>query len=222
MELKPQDIVIALKVASLEMLNQPQSRRALSESVGLSLGEIANAFKRLGALLLLAPVMDPERVIKQKTQHFLNKHDRPEAAAARADRGESFDPAFPIQPPGTHQLNVGGMLEFLCYGVKYYSAVERTGFGRGVPTGWSCPEIDGIMIPPTTPYVWAHPSGQITGEGIAPLHASAIKASEGDPYCYSWLALVDAIRLGKPREVSAAKDELKKRMEAIYAWRRFS
>lgn len=220
MELKPQDIVIALKVASLEMLNLPQSRRALSERVGLSLGEIANAFKRLDSLQLLAPVMNPERVIKQKTQYFYNKHEGPEAAAVRANRGENFDPSSPIQPPGTHQLNVAGMLEFLSYGVKYYSAIERTGFGRGIPTGWSCPEINGIMIPPTTPYVWSHPNGRVTGEDIAPLHASAIKASEGDPYCYSWLALVDAIRLGKPREVSAAKDELKKRMEAIYAWRR--
>jgi hypothetical protein len=51
------------------------------------------------------------------------------------------------------------------------------------------------------------------GLEVTPLFKSVGQAVRDDPELYALLALVDAIRMGSPREANLAKDLLKKHMD---------
>lgn len=184
MELKPQDIVVGLLVASQMQLNSYLNRREMAGLSGLSLGEVANCYKRLSVLHLIVP----------------------------APRLNGTEPsAF------TNRLNVSAMTEFLCYGVRYYSQPEVSGYGRGVPTGWNCPALSspGGMISRDVPLAWPSSSGGVNGELITPIHQCAVRASAQNPFVYAMCSLIDVMRVGRPREISIARDQIKNTMEAV-------
>ncbi len=63
-------------------------------------------------------------------------------------------------------------------------------------------------------YVWPDPSGNKIGQSLKPLFKSVPDAARRDPALYDLLALVDAIRLGNPRESRIAQQLLKERLES--------
>ena len=60
--------------------------------------------------------------------------------------------------------------------------------------------------------VWPHPDGPTRGLAFSPLYKTVPKAAIRDQHLYEMLALVDAIRDGKARETALAVKELKKRL----------
>ncbi len=64
-------------------------------------------------------------------------------------------------------------------------------------------------------YVWPDAEGKKKGQAILPLCRSVADAIAKDQLLYELLALVDAIRLGNPREVEVAVTELQKRMKVV-------
>ena len=56
--------------------------------------------------------------------------------------------------------------------------------------------------------VWPDARGQTKGMAIAPLFKSVPYAIRRDPRLYAYLALVDAIRIGQPRESKVATEML--------------
>lgn len=56
----------------------------------------------------------------------------------------------------------------------------------------------------------AHPDGHDFGWTIEPFYEKQVKAAKQDQFLYYVLCLIDMIRLGKPREVNYANEELKK------------
>ncbi|MEQ8409378.1 MAG: hypothetical protein RKH07_13995 [Gammaproteobacteria bacterium] len=98
--------------------------------------------------------------------------------------------------------------EWLCYGVRHAYPVESNGFGRGMPTAWNCPRVRTDILPPDPPVVWPVSGGTVEGTMIKPIHDSVPFAASNDELLYEALSLVDAIRLGKPRELAVARDEL--------------
>ena len=61
-------------------------------------------------------------------------------------------------------------------------------------------------------YVWAYAEGRVRGLSIEPLFKSVPEAVQKDQRLYEYLALVDAIRLGKQRESNLAVERLKQRL----------
>jgi hypothetical protein len=114
-----------------------------------------------------------------------------------------------------YQLAINNMEEWINHGIRYYSTVENQGVGRGVPTSWACPELHSDMVVPEIPQVWLMPDGDVVGEGISPLYDRAPKAALKDKYLYQCLALIDALRLGKPREIKIAQNLVRELMEKI-------
>ena len=100
------------------------------------------------------------------------------------------------------------LLEWLNFGVRYAYPAESIGFGRGMPTAWNCQHIESTIVPPIPALVWSQPKGNIEGIFISPLHGSAVIAASNNALLHHVLALVDAVRLGKPRELKVARELL--------------
>ena len=82
---------------------------------------------------------------------------------------------------------------------------------RGVPTAHSAPPLN-QEIESSDPYVWPYSEGTVRGESIEPLHPKVPEACLKDPVFYEFMALCDALRVGKVREKNIAAEELKKRL----------
>lgn len=95
------------------------------------------------------------------------------------------------------------LLSFLEHGVPYAFAVAPGGLARGVPTAWAAPPLD-AHISAERGVVWPHPKGTLRAESLEPLAPSAVDAALEDPALYRVLALVDGLRIGRPREQQLA------------------
>ena len=103
--------------------------------------------------------------------------------------------------------------EFLIHGVKYVFPPQRGGLTRGMPTGYAAPPLASQIVQSTEhPPVWPYAKGTVRGYAFSPLHKSVPEAAEKDVCLYELLALVDAIRGGRVREVSIAVEEIKDRL----------
>jgi len=61
-------------------------------------------------------------------------------------------------------------------------------------------------------HVWPHAVGKQRGIAIEPLFRSVPEAVPGDERLHEYLALVDAIRLGRQREARLAAELLRERL----------
>ncbi|MFP4687658.1 MAG: hypothetical protein ACLFN5_06070 [bacterium] len=100
-------------------------------------------------------------------------------------------------------------------GLRYIFYVRPGRLVRGIPTAHSGPPLsDEIQATGEEVYVWADPEGEVRGQEIKPLYPSVPRAAKKDPQLYEWLNLVEAIRVGRPREQSLAIEICKKRLKA--------
>ncbi len=104
------------------------------------------------------------------------------------------------------------LLEAL-FAAKYYFPARRGDLVRGIPTAYAAkPLIDHVQQSDEPPPVWPHPEGKVRGVACSPLYKTAPEAALGDAKLYEFLALIDALRIGRVREVTLAKTELQKRL----------
>jgi len=118
------------------------------------------------------------------------------------------------------RVNTGLLLDFLVYGVKVVFPVRPGGIVRGIPTAWSAPPLS-EWVTSSEPVVWPHEDGDVRGESIDPLYPSAPAAALVSKPLHELLAMVDALRIGRIREIELASKTLKARFDeyAILAQR---
>ena len=105
------------------------------------------------------------------------------------------------------------VVEFILAGVKYVYPASPGAITRGMPTAHSAPPLNLKFKTATGDiYVWPDPEGEVSGQAVTPLYPSVPIASKKDQRLYEMLALIDAIRVGRAREVEAAKEDLKQRL----------
>lgn len=114
-----------------------------------------------------------------------------------------------VERDGAFYSETGALLEWLSYGVRFALPKQEAGFGRGMATAWNCPLVKTELVPPNPGYVWSVAGGDSEGVVLEPIHPSAPFAASRDELVYQALALVDVIRIGKPRELQIARDALK-------------
>lgn len=180
--LKPQDIVILLKILSLMVLNNNDHNEYLSQNklatlLCMSASEVNAGIKRLVQSGLLAPVLtdDPKNKII-----FL-----PRKSACE---------------------------ECLISAVKYFFPVELGSYTRGIATSYAAPILEKHFILGDDPIpVWPYGEGDKRGLALEPLYSSVPKSLTQfpDPTFYELLVLVDAIRSGRARERNIATALLK-------------
>lgn len=122
-------------------------------------------------------------------------------AIKEAEVARLFDPI-------KKEPNRRSLAEFIVHGLKYVFPAERGPETRGIPTGFSAPNLEGSsIVPATVPPVWPSPDGKVRGYALKPLFKNikiAHIAIEQDPELYRLLALIDAIRDGTVRESNVA------------------
>lgn len=115
-------------------------------------------------------------------------------------------------------VNLPAAGEWLGYGVRYAEPAHRSGFGFGLPTGFNCRLIRSEMLPPDPPLCIAGASTVVSAperEGILinPIDKHVITGPDLTPGAYVLMSVLDAIRIGKPRELAHARSELKKLLD---------
>jgi hypothetical protein len=102
--------------------------------------------------------------------------------------------------------HTAALLEFIMHGLKYVFPAMPGPMVRGIPTAAAAPVLAGELgSAGSYIQVWPDPLGKAQGERIEPLYKSVPYAVRRDAELYATLALVDVIRLGKPREVAVAR-----------------
>jgi len=111
-----------------------------------------------------------------------------------------------LQVPKT---NTKALLEFIAYGIRYVFPAKEGVIGRGIATSIAAPVLRGkLMTSGELQPVWSNPRGNTKGMLIEPLHPKVFLAVQQDAQLYAMLALVDAIRIGHPRERNLAVEML--------------
>jgi len=103
------------------------------------------------------------------------------------------------------------ILDFLEHGLRYVYPQQPGSKARGIATAHSAAPLN-KEIESNEPYVWPYGLGNIRGESIEPLHPKVPEACLKDPVFYEYMALCDALRVGKAREKNIAIEELRKRL----------
>ena len=99
---------------------------------------------------------------------------------------------------------------FLVYGVKYVFPVKPGALVRGIPTAHSAAPLNKKIKPGSEPpFVWPAAHGTMRGQEILPFYDKQIGKPLVVANLYETLALIDALRVGKAREVNLAKELLK-------------
>jgi hypothetical protein len=190
MELRPQDIVVALKLMASN--GDPWSYSKLGDALGMSASHVFASVDRARTARLLDYAEIPPRA--RPDQRARPSRDR-QAALPRPNRSN--------------------LKEFLIHGVKYAFPVERGGPTRGIPTAEAAPPLNyhfsqDFPLPP----VWPYAEGSVRGIAFSPLYKNVPQAAAQDSKLYELLALVDAIREGRAREREIAVRELTARIDA--------
>lgn len=105
-----------------------------------------------------------------------------------------------------------GLYEFLVYGLRFVFPVVPGSNVRGIPTSHSGPPLNRLITSGEDKFVWSYSKGTVRGMSIEPLYKTipAI-AGEFSEY-YELLCLVDALRIGRSREVNLAREILSERL----------
>jgi hypothetical protein len=185
MQLKPHDTVVALKYGCLALESVPDVAR-----------------ERISVRSIAASLGLSAGEISKSCQRLLK-------AKLIAPVGGGDGSALPYNLVRIH------MEEWLNYGIQYNVIPEPTGVGRGLVTGWSNTSIRSEFVPRELPYVWLVAGGDLTGEGVSPLYPNAAVAAGQDRHLHYILSLIDAIRLGKPREIGIARALVRNFLEEV-------
>jgi len=107
------------------------------------------------------------------------------------------------------------LLEFIQYGLKYVFLGEPGAVVKGVATSHSVYPLKDLITSGNDPgYVWPYSQGRSRGMSLTPLYKTIPEIAYDNQDFYELLCLIDAIRVGKSREVKFALIELEKRIIA--------
>ncbi len=124
------------------------------------------------------------------------------SGAKRASQARLFDPnrRRPLRK---------ALEEFLIHGVKYSFPPDIGSMTRGIPTAFVSPALrNHFAYDSEYIYVWPHPKGHERGISFSPLYKSIPEVAIKDEKLYAALGLVDALRMGRTREIKLAEELL--------------
>jgi len=111
------------------------------------------------------------------------------------------------------KVNRTVLLNITEHALKHFFPVRPGALARGIPTGFASPVLSKqLKSAGENIHVWPDPQGAQRGQTIEPIYKTVPEAVKKDRTLYHYLALVDSIRMGGPREVSVAIPLLKKGM----------
>ena len=118
--------------------------------------------------------------------------------------------------PDKKKVFKSALLKFIENGLSFVFPAEPGAIIRGIPTAHSAPVLKDHIISDDV-FVWPGLDGEAKGQAIAPLYPNQVLAVLEDEKLYDMLALVDAIRVGKVREIEKAMELLRQYFGMAYA-----
>lgn len=103
------------------------------------------------------------------------------------------------------------ILDFLEHGLRYVYPQQPGAKLRGVPTAHAAAPLSEVILSDEA-YVWPYGEGKVRGESIEPLHPKVPEACLKDSEFYEYMALCDALRVGRAREKNQAIEILRKKL----------
>ncbi len=210
--MKSQDIVVLLRLVSLhQKLREADLLRArTNESISVEWqgwGDISDEYEGLPPVHIMA---DEFSVRGLEASLGISKSE----INASIKRSMRAGLALKERKTGYPKANIPNLVEFICHGLKYVFPAEPGAMVRGIPTGVAAPVLQGeLMSAGEYICVWPDPMGKEMGQLLTPLYKSVPYGVRRDAELYAYLALVDAIRLGNPREAKLAQQLLNDRLK---------
>ena len=187
--MKSQDVVVLLKLASLE--DDTKDIGHDSPLLGLAAGEDTYSVRALEAALGISKT-EISALLKRSIASGLVIKDRKTGRP---------------KPSRRH------LCEFIVYGLKFVFPAKPGAMQRGLPTAFAAPVLrESLHSAGSLIYVWPFAHAREMGQSVDPLFKSVPEACEKDKQLYAYLALVDAIRIGNQRESKHAIDLLVQRL----------
>jgi predicted transcriptional regulator len=157
------------------------------------------------------------KILCNKNQNWLNKEIADSLFISHSEVSDALNRcrAAKLIDISKRKVYTNALLEFLFYGLKYVFPVEPGKIVRGIATAHSAPPLNKFIKGGSDIYVWQYDDGNCKGQQIEPLYKTVPQSSLLDNDFYELLALLDAIRVGKARELKIAKDELEKRLKDV-------
>lgn len=118
-----------------------------------------------------------------------------------------------LYSPVTRLPVIAALEEFILYGIKYAFPADIGPPERGMPTAHSASPLSNLIVSGDELYVWPYEKGTKRGISITPLYSSVPFACESDTKLYEYLALIDAIRIGRAREKKLAEKIIIKNLQ---------
>ncbi|BBI50688.1 hypothetical protein HORIV_31090 [Vreelandella olivaria] len=110
---------------------------------------------------------------------------------------------------GVPRANARALFDFIVHGLRYVFPARPGEITRGIASTFAAPVLKGQLYSAgELLLVWPDPRGNSKGQAVEPLFKTATYAVRRDKELYAMLALVDAIRLGHPRESKVAAEQL--------------
>lgn len=98
--------------------------------------------------------------------------------------------------------------EMLVGGVRYFIPAREGAESRGMATSYGAAPIKELFGEFERVPVWPTVEGGARGPSVEPIYPTAPLAAQKDEALYRLLAMVDAIRVGRAREVAAGREGL--------------
>ncbi|MBV5273308.1 MAG: hypothetical protein JZU52_06580 [Lamprocystis purpurea] len=220
--MKSQDIVVLFKLASLDLAERRVAERRQRD---IEQGLAAKLFDWYG----WEPVEESEfgaEEAKSKDDRSAERYSvRGLAASLGINKNEvsaslnrSVDADLLRRERVTRHLRVNNrvLLDLAEHCLRYVFPVKPGPLMRGIPTGFAAPVLaDDIASAGETIPVWPYARGSRLGQSVLPLHRAVPEAVQKDQDLYAMLALVDALRLGNPRERTAARQRLEQILDVL-------
>jgi len=212
---KSQDIVLLLKLISLhkheKALAGEDGKRSAWPDDWQDWGDEADTQSR-------APELSGVTVLQEQLYSVRNLEH--ETGISKSQVSASLKRCLDVglakrdRKTGLPRTNTKALFEFLVHGIRYVFPAKASELTRGIGTSFAAPVLEGKLLSggDLVP-VWPDARGNRKGLSVTPLHPFVPYAVRRDPELYALLALVDAIRLGNPREANLAADILKAQMD---------
>lgn len=211
--MKSQDILLILKLVSLQKMEQVEVERDLK--IGSILATIEDyGFSQGWEGWEPDEISEEEWFYRIKDRYSLRNLSAM-TGISKSEIGNSLARLLavglvtPERKTSFPRANKRALQLFIQHGLRYVFPAERGELTRGIPTSFAAPVMSGkLMSAGENFFVWPDTNGKEVGTSIQPLYKSVPLAVKRDPKVYELLALIDAIRLGNAREINLAVEML--------------
>lgn len=191
--LHPQDLLLALKLVAMR---EAKKRETILEEPSVNM--VAESGRPY--------VVDPEVFAKERswTYEELGRSIGISASQAHLAMKRAVESGL-VRANGSIR---GKAIYDTVIAAKYYFPAKMAGPSIGIATAYAAPPLKSYIRQGSDPIpVWPHPKGGARGVALEPIYKTAPEAAMKDPKLYELLAMLDALRSGRAREVNFSRDE---------------